>query len=268
MATETVAGGVGGGRPSHERAGVLDTIAGMAKRANPVYATVVPVVILGALVYSVSFATLSQHVYVHVMAGVLWTGIDVFFGLVLGPVIGRLDEAERVAVFSYLTPKLSFLLTPLSITTVFAGITLAIDMGRFPHPMPWLALFTAATLVPSVFLIGYQFDAFHDWRWQCWQGVVTVGSLAWVATTIGDLQGTTLAIEAALVIVTILTVEGFGVIMPGEVRVFLEVTAEDPDTGVISRIGLRNAKLSGVQGFFQVLLVVVMVWLAVGQFPL
>jgi hypothetical protein len=42
--------------------------------------------------------------------------------------------------------------------------------------------------------------------------------------------------------------------------------SSDPDPDVISRIGMRNAKLSGVQGVFQLAIIVVMVYLRWGGF--
>jgi hypothetical protein len=61
-------------------------------------------------------------------------------------------------------------------------------------------------------------------------------------------------------------VVGFGFLLPGEVRIYLEMVSNDPDPDVISRIGMRNAKLSGVQGAFQLAVVVVMVYLRWGGF--
>ncbi|MFW5918411.1 MAG: hypothetical protein ACOCR0_02900, partial [Haloferacaceae archaeon] len=60
----------------------------MARRANPAFAVAVLAIPLVALGYALTIASLQGHTYVHVMAGVLWTGIDVFIGGVLGPVIG------------------------------------------------------------------------------------------------------------------------------------------------------------------------------------
>jgi hypothetical protein len=62
----------------------------------------------------------------------------------------------------------------------------------------------------------------------------------------------------------ILSVQGFGFLLPGEVRVYLEMTSGTPDDGVISRIGTQNAMLGGVQGALQLALVVVMVLLRYG----
>lgn len=243
---------------------VRSSVSGMATRANPAFAGGVVGVALVALAYALLAAPLQHLTYIHVMAGILWTGIDIFLGAVLGPVIGGLDEAASADVFRRLTPKMTFLMPSLALVTIATGITLAGRVGLFPNATPWLALFTAATLVPALVLIAYRLDAWRDWRWQLPFAAATVGSLAWVALTIGDFAMTTPAVAVALVIVAVLSVQGFGFLLPGEVRVYLEMTAEDPDPGVISTIGQQNAMLGGVQGAFQLVLVVVMVLLRYG----
>jgi hypothetical protein len=237
----------------------------MAVRANPAFAAAVVVVAVGAFGYASTVASLEHHTYVHVLAGVLWTGIDVFMGAVLGPVVGGLDDEESAAVFRRLTPKTAFLLPSLAFVTIAGGITLALRIpGLFPHAEPWLALFTAVNLVPVLGLVGWRLDALDDWRWRVPFAVATLGSLAWVATTVGDFEMTNHAIAAALAIVTVLSVQGFGFLMPGEIRMYLEMTSDDPDDGVIAAIGKQNAMLGGVQGFFQLLVVLVMVYLRYG----
>jgi len=238
----------------------------MAGRANPAFAGGAVGVSLVALAYALLVAPLEHLTYVHVMAGILWTGVDIFLGAVLGPVIGGLDEEASADVFRRLTPKMAFLMPSLALVTITTGITLAGRVGLFPNAGPWLALFTAANLIPALLLIAYRLDAWHDWRWQLPFAVATVGSLAWVALTIDDFAMTTPAIAVALVIVMILSVQGFGFLLPGEVRVYLEMTADDPDPGVISTIGTQNAMLGGVQGVFQLVLIVVMVYLRYGGF--
>ena len=71
-------------------------------------------------------------------------------------------------------------------------------------------------------------------------------------------------IVAAVVIVIILSVQGFGMIMPTEIRVFLEVRKKEPDRDKLIRWGMRNVKLAGSQGVFQVALIFVMANLAYG----
>ncbi|MFB6139654.1 MAG: hypothetical protein ABEJ26_04375 [Halosimplex sp.] len=239
----------------------------MGRRANPAFAVAVVLVPLAALGYALTVASVQQHTYVHVMAGVLWTGIDIFMGTVLGPVVGGLDDEQSAAVFKRLTPKTAFLLPSLATVTIASGLTLAQKIGMFPHAEPWLALFTAVNLIPVLLLIGKRLDCYGDWRWRAVFAVVTVGSLAWVGLTIGEFRMTEPAVVVALAIVTVLSVQGFGFLMPGEVRMYLEMISADPDPSVIAAIGKQNAMLGGVQGFFQLLLIFDMVYLRYGGLP-
>ncbi|MFB6188186.1 MAG: hypothetical protein ABEI86_15160, partial [Halobacteriaceae archaeon] len=69
----------------------------------PAFAVAVVTIALLALAYGLVGASVQELIYIHVMAGVLWTGIDVFMGAVLGPVIGGLDDEQSAAVFRRLT---------------------------------------------------------------------------------------------------------------------------------------------------------------------
>ncbi len=246
---------------------VRGTIWSMAQTANPAFAVAVVVLPIAAFGYVQTVGTLQQHTFVHVMAGVLWTGIDIFMGLVIGPVIGGLDEESASQFFQQFTPKAAFLLPILAIVAIFGGITLSIRMRLLPSPSAWLALFTLINLPGALLLIGWQFDAWRDWRWLAPFGVTFVGAAVWVGMTIGGLQIPGPAILAALLIVTILNLEGFGLILPGEIRVYRELNGTDSDLGLIQQIGQRNAKLAGIQGTFQFLIIVVMVYLRYGGFP-
>jgi hypothetical protein len=186
--------------------------------------------------------------------------------MVLGPVIGGLDVEERASLFQRFTPKMTFLMPALAFTTIFGGITLAIRLGIFPHADPWIALFSTASMVPALLSVGYQFDAFRDRRWWVAFLLVGGGSVAYLVSSVGEFGMTNPPIALALGIVTVLTFLGFGVLLPGEARMYREMTSRDPDPNVISTIGVRNAKLSGVQGLFQFAIIVVMVYLRWGGF--
>jgi hypothetical protein len=246
---------------------VRGTIRGMGEQANPAFAVAVVLLPAAALGYAVTVGTVQQHTYVHVMAGVLWTGIDIFIGTVLGPVIGGLDDEQSSAVFQRLTPKTAFLLPSLAFVTIAGGITLAQRVGIFPHAQSWLALFTAVNLVPILLLLGWRLNAWDDRRWQVPFALATVGSLVWVASTIGEFAMTEPTVAVALGIVTILSVQGFGFLLPGELRMYREMRSPNPDHSIIATIGRQNAMLGGVQGLFQLLLILDMVYLRYGGFP-
>ena len=62
-----------------------------------------------ALALAVMIAAIASHVlwflnFVHVMAGLMWTGIDIFMGFVIGPILRACDLPTRRAVITRLMP--------------------------------------------------------------------------------------------------------------------------------------------------------------------
>ena len=247
---------------------VTGTIRGMATRANPVFGAGAVLIPVALFVGAVLFGTLQQLTYVHVMSGVLWTGIDLFMAMVLGPVLGRLAAEERAAVFQRFTPKMTFLMPTLAFTTIFGGMVLAANLGLLPGLAAWSGLFSVVAMGPALLAAGYQFDAFTDWRWLVLFVIIVGGGAASLVANFGAFAVPSPAILAAMAVVTVLTIIGFGVLLPGEIRMYLEMTAEDPDSDLIGAIGMRNAKLSGVEGVFQLSIVGIMVYIRYGGFPL
>jgi len=240
---------------------VTGTIRGMANRANPVFGAGAVLVPVALFVAAVLFGTVEQLTYVHVMAGVLWTGIDLFMAMVLGPVLGGLDVEKRAAVFQRFTPKMAFLMPTLAFTTIFGGMVLAAQMGLLPGLAAWGGLFSIVAMGPALLAVGYQFDAFTDWRWLALFAIVVGGGAASLVANLGTFAVPAAPILLALVIVSALTITGFGILLPGEARMYLEMISEDPDADLIGAIGMRNAKLSGLQGVLQLSIVAVMVYI-------
>ena len=86
-----------------------------------------------------------------------------------------------------------------------------------------------------------------------------------LAAKLGMLTFTSPMIIATVIIVIILSVQGFGIIMPTEIRIFLELRKKEADRNKIIKWGMRNVKLAGSQGVFQVVLIFVMANLAIGN---
>ena len=96
--------------------------------------------------------------WVHVMSGVLWTGIDLFMGFVIGPILRRVDVPVRKAILTRLTPVTLFLLPTLSIITGTAGWFLAVQMGLTQLPWPqfgWIAAALVLVMLMTIQGIGY-----------------------------------------------------------------------------------------------------------------
>ncbi len=172
-------------------------------RAYPLFFTPI-----GALVVALLLDRFVALDYVHVMSGALWTGIDIFMGIVIGPILGRMSGPARADFVQRLVPTMLFLMPALASVTITAGIYLAIMDG--------------------IFNLNY------------------------------------LAIQLAGILVLILAVQGFGIFLPNELRIVLELRKERPDIAKIGRLGLLNARLAGVQAVVQVALIFVMANLAAG----
>jgi uncharacterized membrane protein len=149
--------------------------------------------------------------FVHVMAGALWTGTDIFMGFLLGPILRRLTPEQRKAVIGWLTPRTLLYLPVLAITTGTAGWTLA----------NWMDM-----LAPG--------SATRPW------------------------------VLAALLVIAVLTVQGFGFLLPNSLLTYLELQKERPDLERVFRLNRFNNTLAGIQGVMQVVIILVMAHLAVG----
>lgn len=143
--------------------------------------------------------------FIHVMAGVLWTGIDLFMGFVVGPIMRTLPPPARRAMVLRLLPKTLFLLPTLSIITATAGYYHAQQLGFLALDYP---------------------------------------AYGWVL--------------AALVIVTVLTVQGLGVLLPANLMVYFELRKPAPDGERIGRLMRRYVYAVAFQGLMQVAIILVM----------
>ena len=143
--------------------------------------------------------------FVHVMAGVLWTGIDLFMGFFVGPALRAAPFEARRAVIVRLMPKTLFLMPTLSIITGTSGWYHAKQLGFLETPWP---------------------------------------QYGWVL--------------AALVIITIRTAQGLGVLLPTNVRVYLELKKPEPDQNRIAALMKTYVYWVTVQGCMQVAIIVVM----------
>lgn len=172
------------------------------KIANPYFVLLAIVIPIGALIFALNRGSITPLNYVHVMAGALWTGIDLFMGLILGPVLGGVSPGERANVFKRLTPKMTFFMPVIAAVTTTAGINIAQRLGIFSFTSP--------------------------------------------------------KILASLIIVAILTIQGFGILLPNEIRILRQLLSDKPDIEKIGKLGMRNARLGGIQGVLQLSIIFVM----------
>lgn len=92
---------------------------------------------------------------------------------------------------------------------------------------------------------------------------VAITSGIYLAQALGKFDLRSPWIQAAGVVVLILTAQGFGIFMPNGVRIFLELAKVKPDTAKIARLNMRNIRLAGSQAVFQVAIILIMAHLAI-----
>jgi hypothetical protein len=143
--------------------------------------------------------------FVHVLAGLMWTGIDLFMGFVIGPILRSCDLATRRAFITRLMPRMLFLMPTLAAVTGTAGWFLAKDMG----------------------FLDMSYPQFY-----------------WVL--------------AALMLIALLTVQGFGILLPTNLRVCLEMQKPAPDVAKIGGWMRRYVRTVALQGLMQIAIIVVM----------
>jgi len=115
-------------------------------------------VALAALVAAVGTNALWGLDFFHVVAGGLWTGIDLFVGFIVGPVIGRLPVRARVAFSARFLPKMVLLMPTLVICTLVAGWQLARHEGNILVSSPNHGFVVASMVIVgiiSVIAIGF-----------------------------------------------------------------------------------------------------------------
>ncbi len=119
----------------------------------------IPVVaaILIGLVVAVATNKLWALDFFHVVGGGLWTGIDLFLGFVIGPIMGRLSIAARAEFSTRLMPKMVLIMPTLVVCTLAAGWQLARHLNYLYASYPdhsWIVASMVVVGVMAVIAIG------------------------------------------------------------------------------------------------------------------
>ena len=118
----------------------------------PIVAAVVVFVIL-----SIAGNWLWALTFCHVVGGALWTAIDLFVGLIIGPILGRLSIPARAEFAARFMPKMVLLMPTLVLMTLAAGFQLALKEGNLAPSNPnhtWLIVSYCVVGVMAVIALG------------------------------------------------------------------------------------------------------------------
>ena len=95
--------------------------------------------------------------FCHVVGGALWTAIDLFVGLIIGPILGRLPIPARADFTARFMPKMVLLMPTLVLMTLAAGFQLALEEGNLAPSNPnhaWLIASYCVVGVMAVIALG------------------------------------------------------------------------------------------------------------------
>jgi len=121
-------------------------------RGLPIVAAVVVFVIA-----SIAGNWLWALTFCHVVGGALWTAIDLFVGLIVGPILGRLSIPARAEFTARFMPKMVLLMPTLVLMTLAAGFQLALREGNLAPGSPnhaWLIASFCVVGVTAVIALG------------------------------------------------------------------------------------------------------------------
>jgi hypothetical protein len=96
--------------------------------------------------------------FTHVFSSLLWTGIDLFMGFVLGPILKRVDIPVRREIVRRLTPRTLFLMPTVSIISGTTGWFLAVALGYTSLEWPaygWVAAALALVTLMTIQGLGF-----------------------------------------------------------------------------------------------------------------
>ena len=113
---------------------------------------------LGVMAAAIQIGNLWLLNFIHVLSSLLWTGVDLYMGFVLGPILRRLDLSARREIVRRLTPRTLFLMPAVSIISGTTGWFLAVLLGYADADWPaygWVA--AALTLVTLMTILGLGF---------------------------------------------------------------------------------------------------------------
>jgi hypothetical protein len=121
-------------------------------RGLPVVAAVVVFVIA-----SIAGNWLWALTFCHVAGGALWTAVDLFVGLIVGPILGRLSLPARAEFSARFMPAMVLLMPTLVLMTLAAGFQLALKEGNLSAANPnhpWLIASFCVVGVMAVIALG------------------------------------------------------------------------------------------------------------------
>ena len=106
-----------------------------------------------ALIVAIAVNKLWPLTFLHVAGGAAWTIIDLFLGLILGPIIGKMSIPARVEFTTKLMPKMVVIMPIVVTLTLAAGWQLGVKTGNVFSGSPNHAWVVASYIVVGIMAV-------------------------------------------------------------------------------------------------------------------
>ncbi|MEY2581381.1 MAG: hypothetical protein QOE09_1230 [Ilumatobacteraceae bacterium] len=106
-------------------------------------------VLIGFVIYAIASNKFWPLMFSHVAGGALWTSIDLFVGLAIGPIIGGMSPPARAEFSAKFMPKMVIIMPTVVTMTLATGLQIALRLGT-------LSINNAARnwLIASMIVVG------------------------------------------------------------------------------------------------------------------
>src|SRR5437764_12856635 len=141
----------------HEEIGPPPTVERPDFEIVPRRGLVIVAVVMALLIAAIAVNKLWPLTFFHVAGGAAWTIIDLFLGLVLGPIMGRMSIPARVEFTTKLMPKVLLIMPTVVMMTLAGGWQLGTKLGTVVTGNPlhgWVVASFIVVGVMSVLAIG------------------------------------------------------------------------------------------------------------------
>jgi len=140
---------------------MADVLVGAPSRPKvqivPVRGLPIVAVVIAGLVVTIASNKLWPLEFYHVVGGGMWTALDLFLGLVIGPIMAKMSVSARMEFSARFMPKMLLIMPTLVTMTLASGWQLARLVGNLDIGYPkhwWLTASFIVVGVMAVIAIG------------------------------------------------------------------------------------------------------------------
>jgi hypothetical protein len=114
-------------------------------------------VLIGFVIYAIASNKFWPLMFCHVAGGALWTSIDLFVGLAIGPIIGGMSPPARAEFSAKFMPKMVIIMPTVVTMTLATGLQIALRLGTLTvnsDARSWLVASMIVVGVMAVVALG------------------------------------------------------------------------------------------------------------------